>query len=76
MNSGFSDCCTILADLNNLSGSLVPRIGVHGKMYWRLDFDVCVRFGGTELEAYLEWEENVGLAVRLGALTRYLQSYL
>ncbi|KAF8594085.1 hypothetical protein BDV93DRAFT_482080 [Ceratobasidium sp. AG-I] len=58
LNSGFSDCCTITADLNNLSGALVPRIGIHGKKYWRLDFDVCMRFGGTELEAYLEWEEN------------------
>jgi hypothetical protein len=58
---GFQKSCTIAADLNNLSGALEPRIGAHGSMYWRLYFDVCIRFGGTELEAYLEWEENVSL---------------
>ncbi|ELU36997.1 hypothetical protein AG1IA_08970 [Rhizoctonia solani AG-1 IA] len=40
------------------SGALEPRIGVHGNKYWRLYFEVCIRFGGTELEAYLEWEER------------------
>lgn len=30
-------------------------------MYWRLYFDICIRFGGTELEAFIEWEENVRL---------------
>jgi hypothetical protein len=58
---GFQKSCTIAADLKNLSGALEPRIGAHGSMYWRLYFDVCIRFGGTELEAYLEWEENVSL---------------
>jgi len=58
LQSGFNTCCKITADLTNLSGALEPRIGIHGKMYWRLYFEVCIRFGGTELEAYLEWEEN------------------
>ncbi|GAB1520866.1 hypothetical protein RhiTH_003955 [Rhizoctonia solani] len=56
--NGFQNCCTISADLTNLSGALEPRIGVHGNKYWRLYFEVCIRFGGTELEAYLEWEER------------------
>ncbi|KAG9126354.1 hypothetical protein FRC07_003747 [Ceratobasidium sp. 392] len=56
--SGFQEICTITADLTRLSGALEPRIGVHGKMYWRLSFDVCIRFGETEWAAYLEWEEN------------------
>lgn len=67
LSSGFSNCCTITADLNNLRGALEPRIGVHGKMYWRLYFEVCIRFGGTELEAYIEWEEK-GVA-RTGTVT-------
>ncbi|CAE6466508.1 unnamed protein product [Rhizoctonia solani] len=56
--NGFQSCCTISADLTNLSGALEPRIGVNGNKYWRLYFEVCIRFGGTELEAYLEWEER------------------
>ncbi|CAE6473466.1 unnamed protein product [Rhizoctonia solani] len=56
--NGFNNCCTISADLANLSGALEPRIGVNGNKYWRLYFEVCIRFGGTELEAYLEWEER------------------
>ncbi|CAE6454000.1 unnamed protein product [Rhizoctonia solani] len=56
--NGFQNCCTISADLANMSGALEPRIGIHGNKYWRLYFEVCIRFGGTELEAYLEWEER------------------
>ncbi|KAG8687807.1 hypothetical protein FRC09_013269, partial [Ceratobasidium sp. 395] len=40
------------------SGALEPKTGEGGKEYWRLHFYVCIRFGGTELEAYLEWEED------------------
>lgn len=65
--NGFQNCCTISADLANLSGALEPRIGVHGNKYWRLYFEVCIRFGGTELEAYLEWEERG--AARTGDVT-------
>ncbi|KAG9125789.1 hypothetical protein FRC07_006216 [Ceratobasidium sp. 392] len=39
-------------------GALERRIGAQGNMYWQLYFDICIRFGGTELEAYLEWEEE------------------
>ncbi|KAG9103543.1 hypothetical protein FRC06_010028 [Ceratobasidium sp. 370] len=55
---GFQKSCTITANLANLSGALRPAIGLRGKIYWILDFDICIRFGGTELEAYLEWEED------------------
>ncbi|KAG9126356.1 hypothetical protein FRC07_003749 [Ceratobasidium sp. 392] len=57
--SGFQECCTIAADLGRLSGALDPRIGVQGNTYWELIFDVCIRFGGTEWEAYLEWKEDL-----------------
>ncbi|KAH7336828.1 hypothetical protein B0J17DRAFT_707236 [Rhizoctonia solani] len=56
--NGFHNCCTISANLSNMSGALEPRIGVSGNKYWRLYFEVCIRFGGTELEAFLEWEEK------------------
>ncbi|KAF8606749.1 hypothetical protein BDV93DRAFT_488634 [Ceratobasidium sp. AG-I] len=67
LNDGFQRSCTISANLTNLGGALEPRIGAHGEMYWRLYFEVCVRFGGTELEAYLEWEEKG--ATRTGEVT-------
>ncbi|KAG8783944.1 hypothetical protein FRC12_019178 [Ceratobasidium sp. 428] len=65
--SGFQESCTITANLNKLAGALEPRIGLRGKMYWRLSFDVCIRFGGTEWEAFLEWEEDG--ATRTGEAT-------
>ncbi|QRV77747.1 heat shock protein 70 kDa 12A [Ceratobasidium sp. AG-Ba] len=55
---GFKESCTIKANLTKLSGALKHRIGVHGSTYWQLDFDICMRFGGPELEAYMEWEED------------------
>ncbi|CEL62427.1 hypothetical protein RSOLAG1IB_04783 [Rhizoctonia solani AG-1 IB] len=54
---GFKNVCRISANLNNLSGALERRTGHGGKEYWYLAFEVCIRFGGTELEAYLEWKE-------------------
>ncbi|ELU42318.1 hypothetical protein AG1IA_03652 [Rhizoctonia solani AG-1 IA] len=56
---GFENVCLITADLRSLSGALEAKIGPHGT-YWGLLFWVCVRFGDTEISAYLEWEENVG----------------
>ncbi|KAG8699049.1 hypothetical protein FRC11_013985, partial [Ceratobasidium sp. 423] len=55
---GFRNVCRISADLNNLSGALERRTGNGGRVYWYLAFEVCIRFGGTELEAYLEWKEH------------------
>ncbi|ELU36012.1 hypothetical protein AG1IA_09958 [Rhizoctonia solani AG-1 IA] len=59
--SGFQEACTIRANLQHLEGALVSAMGKHGSRYWTLQFDICIRFGGTELESYLEWEDNVGI---------------
>ncbi|CAE6449773.1 unnamed protein product [Rhizoctonia solani] len=56
--SGFQRACTIKANLKNLEGALTSATGRHGSRYWSLNFDVCIRFGGTELESYLEWNEH------------------
>ncbi|CAE6455149.1 unnamed protein product [Rhizoctonia solani] len=56
--SGFQSACTIQANLKNLEGALVSATGRHGSRYWILSFEICIRFGGTELESYLEWEEH------------------
>ncbi|QRV92561.1 heat shock protein 70 kDa 12B [Ceratobasidium sp. AG-Ba] len=43
-------------------GSLMPGFKSHkttgGSSYWSLSFNVCIHFGRTELEAFLEWTEN------------------
>ncbi|KAF8606720.1 hypothetical protein BDV93DRAFT_542387 [Ceratobasidium sp. AG-I] len=58
MLQGFNKVCTIHTDLTSLSGALVANFGARGVKYWSLTFNVCVRFGGTELLAYLEWQED------------------
>ncbi|KAB5593090.1 Heat shock protein HSP70 [Ceratobasidium theobromae] len=58
---GVQPSCVISANLASLGGALEPRIGTNGAMYWRLYFEVCMRFGGTEFEAFLEWEEGGGV---------------
>ncbi|CAE6438458.1 unnamed protein product [Rhizoctonia solani] len=55
---GFSKWFTLSANLSALSEALVQRLGANNVVHWRLNFDVCVCFGGGGLEAYLEWEEK------------------
>ncbi|CCO34363.1 hypothetical protein BN14_08461 [Rhizoctonia solani AG-1 IB] len=55
---GFRVSCTIRANLKKLEGALVSATGRNGTRYWSLSFEICIRFGGTELESYLEWEEH------------------
>ena len=59
---GIEDVCTISADLSGLSGALEQRWGSDGA-YWRLDYKIGIQFGGTELQAYLEWTEDVSASV-------------
>ncbi|CCO31393.1 hypothetical protein BN14_05434 [Rhizoctonia solani AG-1 IB] len=58
---GFQRSCTVRANLKNLQGALKSSIGINGNRYWTLNYDVCIRFGGTELEGYMEWEEKVSI---------------
>ncbi|KAG8717708.1 hypothetical protein FRC08_006900 [Ceratobasidium sp. 394] len=55
---GFRKACTIVANLQNISNALTTGIGIHGRLFWVFEAEVCIRFGGTELQAYLEWEEE------------------
>ncbi|CEL62443.1 hypothetical protein RSOLAG1IB_04799 [Rhizoctonia solani AG-1 IB] len=59
--AGFQTACTIKANLKNLEGALVSATGRNGSRYWTLNFSICIRFGGTELESYMEWVEHVGV---------------
>jgi hypothetical protein len=51
--------CTLSADLSALAGALQLQTGPHGGRFYRVDYNVCVYFGGTQLRAHLEWEERV-----------------
>jgi hypothetical protein len=54
---GFTSVCTIRADLLTLSGHLKKRNGPRGD-YWRLDYEIGILFGRTELEAMLIWKDS------------------
>lgn len=56
---GFRKVCVIKGDMRNLEGTLKKKEGLFDDPYWAVELDVCMRFGGTELKAYLEWEDNV-----------------
>ncbi|KIM20880.1 hypothetical protein M408DRAFT_30015 [Serendipita vermifera MAFF 305830] len=49
--------CSLKADMSNLQGSLQPHKGPQGP-YYRADYTVSIRLGGTKLEARLQWKEN------------------
>ncbi|CAE6453988.1 unnamed protein product, partial [Rhizoctonia solani] len=53
----FRKACTISADLRGLECALERAVGRRGA-FWSLKIDVCMRFGGTELEAYIEWKDK------------------
>lgn len=64
---GFREVCSVTADLDSMRKALQPRINAHGIQYWALMFNVCFQFGGTELEAFLEWIEED--TIRTGPVT-------
>jgi hypothetical protein len=51
--------CTLNADLSSLAGALQAQTGKKGKRFYRVDYTVCVYFGGTQLRANLQWKEKV-----------------
>ncbi|CAE6433902.1 unnamed protein product [Rhizoctonia solani] len=57
LESGFHSVCTIVSDFSRMRGVLRRQRGRHHP-YWTLSFNICIRFGRTELEAFIEWTEN------------------
>ncbi|KAH7096190.1 hypothetical protein BKA62DRAFT_720363 [Auriculariales sp. MPI-PUGE-AT-0066] len=55
----FRNVCTVSADLSGLENSLRSMNGIHGRQYWRVDFEVEIFFGQTSLCAKLVWNEGV-----------------
>ncbi|KIM20653.1 hypothetical protein M408DRAFT_333864 [Serendipita vermifera MAFF 305830] len=50
--------CTLNADLSALAGGLQIKSGPRGRKFYRVDYEVCVYFGGTQLRAKLQWREK------------------
>lgn len=55
---GMRPICTLNADLSALVGGLQRKEGLGAKGFYRIDYDVCVYFGGTQLRAKLQWREK------------------
>jgi len=51
--------CTLNANLSALAGALQIQTGSRGKKFYRVDYNVCIYFGGTQLRAKLQWMEKV-----------------
>ncbi|KIM20881.1 hypothetical protein M408DRAFT_118947 [Serendipita vermifera MAFF 305830] len=49
--------CRLKADMSSLRGSLQPCCGLLGP-YYEVHYTKSIRFGGTKLQARLQWEEN------------------
>jgi hypothetical protein len=55
----------VRANLNDLDYALVKKQGTSGA-YWELKVDFAIRFGGTELQSFVEWNQGVRLSIPLG----------
>lgn len=51
--------CTLSANLSALAGGLQITNGPRRRKYYRVDYNVCVYFGGTQLHAKLQWYQGV-----------------
>ncbi|KAG8764729.1 hypothetical protein FRC20_007523 [Serendipita sp. 405] len=49
---------TLKADLSGLKGALREETGSTGKSFYRVDYQVAINLGGTQLQAKLQWKEN------------------
>jgi hypothetical protein len=58
ITDNYTQLCTIEADLSGVP--LLPQPKARGKgTFYRLDYDMVLLFGMTELKAQLAWKENV-----------------
>ncbi|CCO34430.1 Heat shock 70 kDa protein 12A [Rhizoctonia solani AG-1 IB] len=57
MNRGFEQICEVEADLSGMRQALKRKTGRDGEYYY-LDFTMALQFGGTELQAFVEWEQD------------------
>ncbi|KAH8922553.1 hypothetical protein BT69DRAFT_1334601 [Atractiella rhizophila] len=58
LSSEFRQIATIHADLSALRAYLLLKQGIGQKSYYNVQFEVGIKFGTTELEAFVIWNEN------------------
>lgn len=58
LNPGFREICVITGNLSAMKNSMQKHKNSAGTEYWELGFHVGIRFGRTEFEACLEWNEK------------------
>ena len=65
MADNYTQLCTIEVDLSRVP--LVPQAKATGKgSFYRLNYEIILLFGMTELKAQIAWKENVsGLHILL-----------
>jgi hypothetical protein len=54
--------CTLKADLSGLRGSLKQLEGPAGT-YYKVSVEVVIKFGGTQLQATMQWKEGVRMRI-------------
>ena len=51
--------CDITVDVSGMKQPPLPRIDGTGEKYYRVNYDVILLFGSTELQAQVAWKEDV-----------------
>ena len=66
----YTKLCTIDADLSRVP--LLPKSKASGSgSFYRLDYDIVLLFGMTELKAQVAWKENVSLIIQFYLIVSY-----
>lgn len=65
INPGFENLCRLEADLSKMGAAVERKHGPDGP-YDYLAFTIAIEFGGTELRARIQWNENVGYMWLIG----------
>ena len=55
----YKSMCDITVDVSGMKQPPLPRIDGTGEKYYRVNYDVILLFGLTELQAQVAWEEDV-----------------
>jgi len=55
----YTKLCTLEVDFSQLPVIYQRKVSGEG-MYYRIDYDIVLLFGLTELKAMVAWKENVG----------------
>jgi hypothetical protein len=56
---GFTPVCAIKADMAGMEKAMKAKWSLTGRS-WRLNYQVALSFGGTELRAWIVWKDRLG----------------